>query len=86
MGLFPCNNNYKHIKNETDKCRFCQEATETEDHLLNECELSPIYIKNSNNATNNFNNVTFGNKIDYNKIINNYKKMKNEINNRNERY
>ena len=86
MGLFPCNNNYKHIKNETDKCRFCQEATETEDHLLKECELSPIYIKNSNNATNNFNNVTFGNKIDYNKIINNYKKMKNEINNRNERY
>ena len=41
MGLFPCRNNYNHCNYGNVTCRWCNEETETEEHVM-ECHLSPI--------------------------------------------
>ena len=44
MGLFPCNKNYIHCNYGKVVCRWCQEESETEEHIM-ECQSSPIQYK-----------------------------------------
>ena len=43
-GLFPCNANFSHVKKSNKLCRWCNkyDKIEDENHILNECNLSPI--------------------------------------------
>ena len=42
LSLFPSKKNYKHVNYEKVICRWCENAEETESHILEECENSPI--------------------------------------------